>query len=153
MGIRSSIATYAIRKARGLGRSLGCELVVEVSDHSIDLAMQQPDKEERAWDPELYKNGQLYYSDYANPIKPKIEYNQDLEQPDRVAATDGGDSDDAAHVKMISSPRYREYMRQDAISQILNPREQWRLIFFAVIGLALLVVVNIMMNASATGLI
>lgn len=161
MGIRASIATWALKKARGLGRSLGCELVVEPSDHSIELEMSVPDTDKRAWDDNLYQSGGIFPKDQANPVKILVERNAGLENPNEVRVedpvADGGETVDGdeedRHVKAISSSRYQEYMRQDLISQILNPREQWRLIFFAVLGVALLGVINMMLGLSAAGVL
>lgn len=159
MGIRESVATFAINLARRFGRALGCELVVELSDHSIETSMEHPDKEKRAWDSHLYKKGQVFIKGYANPIKPSAQYNKELENPDTVDAktsvvADGGEEiEDQTHVELISSPRYREYMRQDLISQVLNPREQWRLIFFAVLGVLGFLLINIALSASAAGIL
>lgn len=117
--------------------------------------MEVPNKNERAWDPNLYKNGQLYHAAYANPIKPKVNHDTDLETPDTIdvnksgVATDGGKTD--AHVQLISSSRYREYMRQDLISQLLNPREQWKILVYVLIGVLILVVANVLISLSAAG--
>lgn len=119
--------------------------------------MEHPNKTTRAWDPNLFRYGQMYRSGYANPIKPVVNHNPELENPDTIAA-DGGtvtvddvDEDDNKHVELISSTRYREYMRQDLISQLLNPREQWRKVVWAVIALAIIMGMNFMATLSAAG--
>lgn len=156
MGFRTWMATWLLSNARLIGRYLGTELVVETSDHSIKTTMETPDKSSRAWDDNMYRYGQLYIKGYANPVKPSVEYHEDLRDPDTATLeemrTDGGEGDyPELHTELISSPRYREYMRQDLISQLLNPREQWRLIAYAVIGLALLMVANVVISLSAAG--
>ena len=176
MGVRETIATGLLNTARSIGRTLGCELVVEASQHSLSTTMERPNKDgARAWDDNLYKHGQLYYAGYANPIKPRVEVDTDLETPDQVGveesrpnplkqnpATDGGEVTDEMHrenlgpaddehTKMISSARYRKYMRQDLISQLLTPRERWRLITYAIVGLGLIQMFSIIITLYATG--
>lgn len=166
MSIRNYLATAAVNWARSFGRLLGTELVVETSQHSIETRMEQPDKTQRAWDPDLYKHGQLFYAGYANPIKPAVDVRNELEDPDTVDIVEGDadatqadtadadeDADDSQeeHVQMISSPRYRKYMRQDLISQLLTPKEQWRIIAYGVLGLAALQFTTIAVILYATG--
>lgn len=163
MGLRSSVATFVLQKSRGFGRTLGCELVVDTSPHSIEVSMEVPDKSRRAWDANLFRHGQMYAKGYANPIKPMVNHNPELENPDTIAV-DGGkieededetdvEDDPSPHVELISSTRYREYMRQDLISQLLNPREQWRLVVYAVIALALLMTINLMVSMAGAGIL
>lgn len=153
MGLRSSLASFAIKSARGFGQTLGCELVVDISDHSIGTSMEIPNTNSRAWDDNLFKSGQLYLKDHANPIKPYLVRNEDLEDPDEVDVKETKDVDSDNHTRVISSPRYKEYMRQDLISQLLNPRAQWRLIAYAVIILAVLMLANVFISMSAAGML
>jgi len=161
MGVRSWLGNKFIRFGRKMGRGSGHELAVEVSDHDITARMERPNKTERAWDEDLYKRGNMFVAGYANPIKPSVDYNRDLENPDTVDVVEGdtdddsGDEDDstAEDVQLIASPRYREYMRQDLISQILNPREQWRLLAYGIIALGILTMFNIALSLSASGLV
>jgi len=130
--------------------------------------MVVPQTDTVAWDADHFKYGCVFAEGYANPIKPIVDYNEDLEEPDtielaedadkRQAAADGGGEEggevvEANHVELISSPRYRDYMRQDLISQLLNPREQWKLIAYGVIALAILMVLNVALSAAAAGLL
>lgn len=166
--IREQIATAALQTARSIGRMLGCELAVETSQHSLKTSMVVPDRNDRAWDPGLYKHGNLFHEGYANPIKPRARRNTELEDPDTIdvetsdAIADGGsDADDqesnetnetnVEHVKLISSPRYRKYMRQDLISQLLTPKEQWRLIAYGVLGLAGVQIMTLLVVLWANG--
>lgn len=161
MSIRASIATTALNFARSLGRTLGCELVVETSQHSLATSMQVPgETDSKAWDPDLYKSGQIFYAGYANPIKPTVTRHTELEDPDQVDVLEGdaeqaeqtiSEDDDERHAELISSARYRKYMRQDLISQLLTPRERWRLIAFAIIGLGALQFIAIAVTLWATG--
>lgn len=160
MSLRETIATTALNSARTLGRTLGCELVIDASQHSLKTSMEQPDKTTRAWDSDLYKRGQLYYEGYANPIKPRVRQNSELETPDEVDVVEGeGEGEDSEpesqsdgpHVELISSARYRKYMRQDLISQLLTPKERWRLIAYAVLGIGILVMFNIILMLYVNG--
>ena len=154
-------ANWLLRKGRNLGNRLGYELAVDVSDHSIEIQMVRPNKDKRAWDHNLYTRGNLFCQGYANPIKPKVHYNQTLDDPDTVDVVmgDGGveldeeiaEKDDGPHIELISSPRYRDYMRQDLISQLLTPQEQWKLLAYAVGALALVMLINLVVSLSAAG--
>lgn len=150
--IRNWIASKALNFGRLIGRMVGAELVVEVSEHSIDTSMEVPNKMKRAWDPDLYKRGQVYYSDYANPIKPTVTVEDDLADEDTVELEEAGEGDtDGPHVAVISSSRYRKYMRQDLISQLLTPKVWWRLITYAIIVLGALQFIGIIVTLWATG--
>lgn len=189
MGLRSRIATFGMRRTRRMFRTLfGTELVVETSDHSIEISMERPGpSSSRAWDPHLFKRGQLFVKGYANPIKPVVETRHELGESDRVSLTEGeigkareayqrGEIDEEeledrigsaiasdldeledeelggrSHKEIISSGRYRQYMHQELISQLLNPREQWKLIVYAVLALAFLMVVNLVVTLQITG--
>lgn len=152
MTLRTKIANWGIGFFRKLGRKPGeSELAVELSDHSINVRMVETDTEQRAWDDNLYRYGNVFIDGYANPIKPSVEYNEELEDPDTVDVEEGSAEDSDSHVELISSPRYRDYMRQDLIGQLLNPREQWRIIAYAVIGLALIMAINLVVTLSAAG--
>lgn len=156
--IRTWIGNALMGYGRWLARMDGRELMVQLSDHSIRTKMVSPNKEDQAWDDNLYKHGNVFIEGYANPVKPTVEYNADLEDPDTVAveespqaAADGGEDQSPGHTEIISSPRYREFMRQDLISQLLNPRQQWKKIVYAVIALSFLMVMNLALTASAAG--
>lgn len=166
MSIRTTIANTLISTGRSLGRSGDAELAVDVSDHSISVAMEQPDKTQRAWDANLYRRGNLFVEGYANPVKPSVRQHKELATPDEATVIEGTaddqsdtegdeteDTDDGPHVDLIASPRYRAYMRQDLISQLLNPRAQWRLIAYAVIALAVFMAVNIVVSLAAAGVL
>lgn len=156
--VRSWLATVAIRSARSFGRLLGCELVVEASDHSLETTMELPNRNTRAWDGSLYKHGQLFAQGYANPIKPAVNHNPSLETPDTINVhegnpdeDDGEDDEEPGRVKLIASERYQQFMQQDLVSQLLNPREQWRLLVYGIIGLGALQFFTIIITLYATG--
>lgn len=167
--IRETIANSLIAAGRTLGKMSGLELKVELNDHSINVDMVQPDQDRWAWDPDLYKSGNVYVSGYANPIKPRVEQNQNLDTPNVVTRANpdeqpehdddddviSGDGDstaeDSTHVQLISSGRYREFMRQDLISQLLTPESRWNLLVWAVVALGVLQFIAIISTFWATG--
>lgn len=162
--IREFIANSLIGMGRSFGKMTGLELAVELSDHSINASMEQVNQDKRAWDPEMYKSGNVFVSGYANPIKPRVGYNQDLEEPDTVRVEEGdpdsdvdqpqledGEETDDRHAYLITSGRYREYMRQDLISQLLTPESRWNLLVWAVVGLGVLQFMAILVTMWATG--
>ena len=147
-------ANALLAAGRSLGRLAGGELKVELSDHSINTQMRRPDKDERAWDDSMFKHGNVFVEGYGNPIKPRVNYHETLQEPDRIDHEEGdGDEDDDsdAHVELISSPRYRDYMRQDLVSQLLTPRERWRIIAYGVLAVGALVLLNLGINLVASG--
>jgi hypothetical protein len=160
-GLIGGLATRIIGFGRKIGRSFGYELAVVVSDHSIKLKMVNPDNtEQRAWDDNLYRHGNVFMSGYANPIKPKVEQHSGLENKDRarlhdtVTVPDGGEEQaERVHTQLMSSGRYQDYMLQDLISQVLNPQEQWKKLFYAVIGTAVIASLSLIASASAAGII
>lgn len=119
---------------------LGCELAVNAGGQTLEAKMVPPKKtKELAWDDQLYVKGNLFVGDYANPIKPTVNYNQSIEEPDTVdvkAPNADVDVDDDAHVSVISSPRYSLFMMQDLVSQLLNPSERLTMIQWVLIGIA-----------------
>lgn len=143
--VRERIATVGMSLARSLGRSLGCELVVETSDHSINLSMERPQTADRAWDHDLYQHGQLYYRGYANPIKPVVQPADSRDELDDVAVeegetdaeTPGSDGEDRERtVGLVPSTRWRMYLDQHLISELVRPEERWKLLVYGVLGVA-----------------
>lgn len=159
MSIKTFLGNTLIGWGRRVGRGESSELAVELSEHSIDVKMVHTNTDARAWDSTLYKRGNVFVEGYANPIKPTVDYRKELEDPDTVDVVEGnGESQEVAsdggeetHVSLISSPRYRDYMRQDLISQLLNPREKLRLLAYGIIALGILIFLNIIVVFYATG--
>ena len=175
MSYREIPAQFVMGMAETFAKSLGCEPEVTLSEHSIDIDYTVPDKDRKAWDSSMYKNGNVFVEGYANPIKPRVHDNPELENPDTVDVVEGdggveveereGDSsvDGAAdredgaggerdkHVGLISSSRYQTYMQQDLVSQLLTPQEQWRLIAYGILALGGLSFMNIIIVLYATG--
>lgn len=165
-GLMSSVANAFIDFGRKTGRTFGYELAVVASDHSLNVRMVNPrNHNDRAWDPDLYRYGNLFVSGYANPVKLKVDYHQELENPNQIEVDGGtttataedasreGQDGDGVHADVISSPRYREYMRQDLISQVLNPQEQWKKLLYAIAGVGVLSALTLMFTLSSAGFI
>jgi hypothetical protein len=124
---------------------LGLELAVDVSGHSIETKMAPPKKtNERAWDDDLFTKGNLFVNDYANPVKPRVKHNQGIDEPDVVDVEEGETDADDVHTEVISSPRYRLYMVQDLVSQLLNPSERLTMIQWILVGIAGMVLMTLL---------
>jgi len=99
MSYRALPANILISMGRSIGRATGCELAVDLSEHSINASMQLPNRDTAAWDDNLYRSGCVFVDGYANPIKPRVRANKDLENPDTIShregETDDTDEDDA----------------------------------------------------------
>lgn len=154
--ITDKIANSLISMGRSIGRLGGNQLAVEVSEHSIKTEMESPDKTERAWDTDLYKRGNLFVAGYANPIKPRVQHNEELENPNTVEAEDGEPDDGSetpgdVDAKLISSGRYQEFMRQDLISQLLTPETRWNKLLYGMLAIGAIGFFQIIVTLYATG--
>jgi len=154
MSYLASLSNVWLSVNEGIARVLGLQFKVELSDHSIDVEFAKPDKDESAWDTNMYRNGNVFVAGYANPIKPVVNEHAKFSEPNTVDVDEGGEPEnesDDIHVSMISSSRYRDYMRQDLVSQLLTPQEQWKLIAYAVLGVIILQFVGMIITLYATG--
>lgn len=156
-GLMAAVANKFIGFGRKLGRNFGYRMAVDQSGHTLQAHMVNPNAGDRAWDPDMFRHGNLFISGYANPVKLSIDYEPELEEPSTVdvkesdvVETDGGEE---AHKAVISSPRYREYMRQDLIAQLLNPEEQWKKLMYAILAVIGLSIMNTALAASAAGVL
>ena len=156
--IREFIANSLIAAGVTIGQYAGLQKAIVLSEHSINVTMEQPDESNRAWDTSLYKHGNVFLDGYANPIKPGVEQNTGLENPDHVSEAETpeegeGDADtaDGPHTQLISSGRYRDYMRQDLISQLLTPESRWNKMLYGIIAVAALQFLGIIITLYATG--
>lgn len=153
MALRESVVSGTMSFVRSVGRAMGLRLLVEPSDHSIEVKMVKPDTEERAWDDSLYKHGNLIPKDYANAIKIVVNENPDLDQKDTVDVEEGENGNPDGSLDLIASQRYHKFMQNDLISQLLNPKERWRLIAYGVIGLGGIQLITLMAALAAAGVI
>lgn len=167
--IREFIANSLIAAGIALGSATGLQKVVELSDHSIQIEMEQPDESNRAWDQSMFKNGNVFINGYSNPVKPRVRQHTGLENPDVAEVEEGepGDvdvdqpqleagGDDSSdetdtHAQLITSSRYRDYMRQDLISQLLTPESRWNKMLYGIIAVAALQFMTIIITLYATG--
>ncbi len=69
MSYREVPINMALDMVVAVGESMGLSKKIEVSDHSISVELTNPDKDTRAWDSNMYRNGNLFVQGYANPIK------------------------------------------------------------------------------------
>lgn len=141
----------------GIGRSLarqsGSELKVELSEHSIDIEMVEADKTspERVWRDDLYRYGNVYIANYANPIKPTTVDSEEHDNVQEVEYTDEETEPDGDHTKLIRSGEYRSYIKQALMEAVLNPTEQWRLLVYGLIALGVLQFMTMILIMYATG--
>ena len=149
--VRSWLATGAIKKARKFGRMLGCEVVVEDRGHTLAVTMEPPNTNKRAWDPRLWKSGQLYVEGYANPVKPVVRRTDRENEMDDIDVTVGVNNEGADDVGMLPSYRYQIHQDQHTISELVNPQEQWRLLMYAVIAVGALVFVSMLITVYVGG--
>lgn len=157
MDLRSGLATWALNKSRNFGRKLGCELVVENTPHSLNTSMEVPSRTERAWDPELWKHGQLFQAGHANPVKPVTVRNiptGELNEADVQAETekivvDGEEK--TQHVELVTSELYNEYQDNHLASEIINPTSRWKTVILMIAGLIVVAILSLMLNAHIAG--
>lgn len=100
----SRFATSLLSAARGFGQLTGNELDVIVSDHKINIKMINPDKSDeygRAWDDSQYVKGNIHHEQYANPVKVSID-------------------EDSEEVDVIVSQRYKKYMENKLMNDIIS---------------------------------
>lgn len=157
MAIRDKLATFVIRIARLVGHKMGCYLVVEPSNHTVDISMEIPNQDKRAWDLDHYRFTNIFPRGYSNPVKIAVRSHKELGHPDVVdiiqteettqELPDGGQ--DVSHVELISSHRYREFMQQNLISQLINPTETLNkiiILLLAVLGVSGLIFIVMLFN-------
>lgn len=100
-------STLLVVTSRTLSRALGNQLAVIITPHKIQLEMIDPDDTNRDWDESLYTYGNIYFRNFANPIK--------LQVPDSE-----NDAEESMGLEMIASDRYKDVMDQNLISDIIN---------------------------------
>lgn len=152
MSYREIPINFALDMVASTGKAIGLQQKIEVSDHSVSVKLTLPDQDKDAWDEDMFRHSNIFIRGYANPIKPVVNHNPELRNKDTVdleeSDTGEGDEDwdeddeDEGHVDLISSTRYRDYMRQDLVSQLLTPQEQWKLLAYGILGLGILTFFN-----------
>lgn len=99
--------TLLVVTSRAISRALGNELAVIVTDHKIKLEMMEPDDTSRHWDESLFTSGNIYFRNFANPIKPEVPNSE-------------RDAEQSMGLELISSDRYKTAMDQNLITDIIN---------------------------------
>lgn len=146
MGLRATVSTAMIRYSRLFGRILGCELAVDAGGQTLDVQMVTPSTDgERAWDDTMYVRGNLFVDGYANPVKPQVRTNAELGDSDEVdVEVSEQASEDPENVSMMSSARYRLFMVQDLVSELLNPKERLDKILYGIIAVGAVLLINLL---------
>lgn len=98
------VGAFLINISRAVNNLMGNELTVTLSNHQIKLGSANPDKTDLVWD-EMYQSGNIYFEDYANPIKP--------ERPDT-------EPDDSDELNLITTDRYQANLFSDLRDAILS---------------------------------
>lgn len=148
--IRTYLGNWMISTGRSLARSDGREMAVTLSEHSIGATMVDPSEDATAWDEDLYRHGNVFYRGYANPIKPRVNHNDKLENPDEIDNAHATEVDEG-HVKLISSSRFGDFMRQNLIGELLNPRSHWKMVMYLIAGNIVITFLTIIMVLYANG--
>lgn len=154
----------------------GLQMAVDVSKHDFQVHMMNPNTDQRDWDSEMFKSGNLFYRGYANawrPIKAEIHRVSSADQPDKIelegdveaddlsdeqleaaglqANADVEDPDTGRWVGVKASRGYITSIEHDNYSQLLNPKERWTLILYGLLGLGTLIFLQIIITMWATG--
>jgi len=100
----AQLFTTILKMLRQSMRMVNLELEVELTDHKIKTRAVNPEESDRAWDSRQWVHGNLYLEGLANPIKitPKDVKNLDEDY------------------EIISSERYKTFMEQNLIDDMLN---------------------------------
>lgn len=101
-----SFANVFLSLGKAWGEMFDHNLMVSVDDHEIRFKYEKEPEEIEGinWDNNMYVNGNIYYKGKANPIKPVID--------------DGKDE-----VELISSDRYKDFMKQTLVRDIVRATE------------------------------
>ena len=166
MQIMKGPLTWALRATRTIGYEVfGYQLVVECNDHTLDVWMQKPvadDDAGRPWDNDLYYRGQMYYQDYADPIKPQVNQTQggfatdatlDL---DEAAADDrpddlDNDQEETGGGILTATWETETYLDQHLARDLVLPEKQWKYILIACIVIGGFVLLNLAITAYLAG--
>lgn len=103
-------STLLVGSMRGMSRMLGNEIAVVITPHKIKLRAVDPDRTDKSWDESHFVNGNIFFEGFANPFKPQYP---DTEE----------DAEETHDIDMISSDRYKKFMEQNLISDIIAEGE------------------------------
>ena len=160
MEIMRGPLTAALKGIRMVGYEVfGYQLVVECNDHTFDIWMQKPkadDDEGRPWDDDLYYRGQMYYQDYADPIKPTVAQTDGGFHNDATLSVSSGVSDDRDDQDerpgiLTATWETRTYIDQHLARDLVLPEKQWKYILIACIVIGAFVLLNLAITAYLAG--
>lgn len=84
---------------------LGMKVKVELDEHKIDLSLiSARELKKRAYDDGHYVNGNVFYKNFANPVKAKLDEGKDK-------------------LELITSDRYKHFMRMSLLKDLIKSAE------------------------------
>lgn len=95
------LMNIALNIVRSLANSFGYEIKVILTDHEIKLKFASPEEKAVCWEEDHYVKGNVFLDGYANAIKPEL-------------------SDIEDKYDMIASERYKSYMKNSLIEDIMR---------------------------------
>ena len=105
MGVSRAFSNFLLGLADGIASFGGYDLEIVVDDHEIEFSfVDSEDLDRRAYDGDHYVNGNIFRDGYANPIKPVLD-----------------DAED--EVELIRSDRYKDYMNQKLVREMVKATE------------------------------
>lgn len=159
MAILSGLFNSWLNTVRSMANAFGYQIVVETSPHSLHVSFEKPNTMQRAWDPGLFKRGQLYVKGYANPVKPIARQTTSHTEKDEVDMIDtyegkgnapvvvGDGGKQMQHTEIISSPRFHSLMQQKIIEAMVRPEQQWKTIVYIMLFIAGVALIDGLMTA------
>ena len=155
MQIMKGPLTAALRGIRKVGYEVfGYELVVECNDHMVDIWMQKPlpnDDKGRPWDSDLYYRGQMYYENYADPIKPRVTISDGGFSSDASIDIDSSSGDQTDKDILTATWETETYLDQHLARDLVLPEKQWKYILIACIVIGGFVLLNLAITAYLAG--
>lgn len=98
----ATLFTAMLNALRGIMRELNLETEIVLTEHEIKIKAVNPEETEKNWDDSLYRHGNLYFRDFANPI----DFKREDVKPDNY--------------ELITSERYKTFMEQSLIDDMLQ---------------------------------
>ena len=98
-----ALFTIAVSLIRSTARLFNYELKIVLTEHKIKVKFDKPDREENCWDDSHWIRGNIFLKGIANPIN--------------IKKSDVKESED---VEIITSDRYKTFMEQSLIDDMLQ---------------------------------
>lgn len=114
MAVLAKLLTALIGIARSLGHAAGYRTAVVLEDQRVDVKLIHLDEDAIAWDPGHYLYTNLFLSGYANPVKPEV---------------------DESDVSLVPSERYKRYMDQHLLSEMIGEGRSLRAVIAALLAI------------------